>query len=113
MATWLFRGNPRDFDVNTYLQVHRDIRWYVHQQLLIPEMCTWATPSTSGDRMAVPLEREESWPMGSCQARLSCAPTATSLAGCARSQTSPSQPSSSGWTTFALRPAPVACSGWR
>lgn len=38
MATWLFRGNPGDFDVNTYLQVHRDIRWYVHQQLLIPEM---------------------------------------------------------------------------
>jgi hypothetical protein len=38
MATWLFRGNPRDFDVNAYLQAHRDIRWYVHQQLLIPEM---------------------------------------------------------------------------
>jgi len=38
MATWLFRGNPKDFDVNTYLQAHRDIRWYVHQQLLIPEM---------------------------------------------------------------------------
>jgi hypothetical protein len=38
MTTWLFRGNPRDFDVNTYLQAHRDIRWYVHQQLLIPEM---------------------------------------------------------------------------
>jgi hypothetical protein len=26
MATWLFRGNPRDFDVNAYLQAHRDIR---------------------------------------------------------------------------------------
>ncbi|RIE06609.1 hypothetical protein [Candidatus Cryosericum terrychapinii] len=38
MATWLFRGNPRDFDVNAYLQAHRDIRWFVHQQLLIPEM---------------------------------------------------------------------------
>ncbi|MBA4365844.1 MAG: hypothetical protein C0398_07610 [Coprothermobacter sp.] len=38
MATWLFRGNPKDFDLNAYLQVHRDIRWYVHQQLLIPEM---------------------------------------------------------------------------
>lgn len=38
MATWLFRGNPRDFDINAYLQAHRDIRWYVHQQLLIPEM---------------------------------------------------------------------------
>jgi hypothetical protein len=38
MATWLFRGNPRDFDVNAYLQAHRDIRWYVHEQLLIPEM---------------------------------------------------------------------------
>jgi hypothetical protein len=38
MATWLFRGNPRDFDFNAYLQAHRDIRWYVHQQLLIPEM---------------------------------------------------------------------------
>ncbi len=38
MATWLFRGNPRDFDVNAYLQAHRDICWYVHQQLLIPEM---------------------------------------------------------------------------
>jgi hypothetical protein len=25
MATWLFRGNPRDFDVNAYLQAHRDI----------------------------------------------------------------------------------------
>ena len=38
MATWLFRGNPRDFDVNTYLKTHRDIPWYVHQQWLIPEM---------------------------------------------------------------------------
>ncbi|MFA4953831.1 MAG: hypothetical protein WC641_00800 [Patescibacteria group bacterium] len=38
MATWLFRGNPKDFDLNAYLQVHRDIRWYIHQQLLIPEM---------------------------------------------------------------------------
>jgi hypothetical protein len=38
MRTWLFRGNPRDFDVNAYLQAYRDIRWYVHQQLLIPEM---------------------------------------------------------------------------
>jgi hypothetical protein len=38
MRTWLFRGNPRDFDIDAYLQVHRDIRWHVHQQLLIPEM---------------------------------------------------------------------------
>ncbi|MHB8071512.1 MAG: hypothetical protein ACYDHF_06135 [Candidatus Cryosericum sp.] len=38
MATWLFRGNPRDFNVDTYLHTHRDIEWYVHQQLLIPEM---------------------------------------------------------------------------
>jgi hypothetical protein len=38
MRTWLFRGNPRDFDVNAYLQAYRDIPWYVHQQLLIPEM---------------------------------------------------------------------------
>lgn len=38
MATWLFWGNPRDFDVNAYLKAHRDIPWYVHQQLLIPEM---------------------------------------------------------------------------
>jgi hypothetical protein len=38
MATWLFRGNPKDFNVDAYLRTHRDIRWYVHQQLLIPEM---------------------------------------------------------------------------
>lgn len=38
MATWLFRGNPRDFDVNAYLKTHRDIPWFIHQQLLIPEM---------------------------------------------------------------------------
>ncbi|MGB9666877.1 MAG: hypothetical protein ACPL2N_06170 [Candidatus Cryosericum sp.] len=38
MATWLFRGNPRDFDVNAALQAHRDIRWLVRQQLLIPEL---------------------------------------------------------------------------
>lgn len=38
MATWLFRGNPRDFDVNAYLRAQHDIPWYVHQQLLIPEM---------------------------------------------------------------------------
>jgi hypothetical protein len=38
MATWLFRGNPKDFNVDAYLRTHRDIQWYVHQQLLIPEM---------------------------------------------------------------------------
>jgi len=40
VATWLFRGNPRDFDVNAYLRAHRDIRWHVHQQLLIPQLHT-------------------------------------------------------------------------
>ncbi len=38
MATWLFRGNPNDFDVDAYLRKHRDIVWYVHQRQLIPEM---------------------------------------------------------------------------
>jgi len=38
MATWLFRGNPRDFDMNAYLQPHRDLQWYVRQHLLIPDM---------------------------------------------------------------------------
>jgi hypothetical protein len=38
MTTWLFRGNPRDFDMNAYLQPHRDLQWHVRQHLLMPEM---------------------------------------------------------------------------
>jgi beta-glucanase (GH16 family) len=34
MATWLFRGNPKDFNVDAYLRTHRDIQWYVHQRNL-------------------------------------------------------------------------------
>jgi 5-methylcytosine-specific restriction enzyme A len=38
MTTWIFQGNPKDFQVDEYLRTRRDIVWAIRQEHLIEDI---------------------------------------------------------------------------